>query len=110
MPHYFFHFTDGHRQFTDSVGINLTGISAAQLYAAEKIRELQQAMPGVKLQNWLGWKIIAVDSIGNTVYEIGFDSPRLYGTKLRQHITQLARNRVVDAKMRPARSMSAKGH
>jgi len=30
-------------------------------------------MPGVKLQNWLGWKIVAVDKVGNTVYEVGFD-------------------------------------
>ena len=108
MPHYFFHFTDGHRQFTDSVGVDLAGISAAQLYAAEKIRGLQAAMPGVKLQNWLGWKIIAVDSVGNIVYEIGFDPTRLYGAKQRQHVAQSAQNRLVDAKIRRVRSTAAK--
>jgi hypothetical protein len=30
-------------------------------------------MPGVKVQNWRGWKIVAVDKVGNTIYEIGFD-------------------------------------
>ena len=53
MPHYFFHFTDGHRQFANSAGVDLTGIVAAQLHAAEKIRGLRDAMPGVKLK--IGW-------------------------------------------------------
>ena len=73
MPRYFFHFTDGRQQFTNSTGVELPGIAAMQLHAAEKIRELREAMPGVKLQNWSNWKIIAADGVGNTLYEIGFD-------------------------------------
>ena len=73
MPRYFFHFTDGRQQFTDSTGVELPGIAAMQQHAAEKIRELREAMPGVKLQNWSNWKIIAADGVGNTLYEIGFD-------------------------------------
>ena len=104
MSLYFFHFTDGHRQFTDSVGVDLTGIAAAKLHAAEKIRGLQDAMPGVKLQNWLGWKIIAVDTVGNTVYEIGFDPTRLRDAKMRWYMAQAQRHRLVDRKIRPIRS------
>ena len=73
MPRYFFHFTDGRQKFTDSTGVELPGIGAMRQHAAQQIRDLRGVLPGVKLQDWLGWKIIAVDSIGNTVYEIGFD-------------------------------------
>ena len=105
MPHYFFHFTDGHRQFTDSAGVDLAGIAAAQQHAADKIRGLRDAMPGVKLQNWLGWKIIAVDSVGNTVYEVGFDftTQTLLETSVPQ---SRAAMRVPDAKVRHVVSVS----
>jgi hypothetical protein len=80
MPRYFFHFTDDHQQFTDSTGVELPGIAGMRQHAAEKIRELREAMPGVKLQNWSNWKIIAADGVGNTLYEIGFDSTPLSRT------------------------------
>ncbi len=73
MPRYFFHFTDGRRTFTDVVGVELSGVAAMRQYAAEELRRLRSVMPDEKLQNWLGWKIIAVDSVGNTIYEVGFD-------------------------------------
>ena len=77
MPRYFFHFTDGRQQFSDSTGVELPGIPAMRQHATEKIRELREAMPGVKLQNWRDWKIIATDGVGNTLFEIGFDPTSL---------------------------------
>jgi hypothetical protein len=73
MPRYFFHFTDGRQKFTDTTGVVLPSIGAMRQHAAQQIHELCGVMPAETLQNWLGWKIIAVDSVGNTVYEIGFD-------------------------------------
>ena len=54
-------------------------------HATEQIRQLRSVTPGgVKLQNWLGWKIIAADNVGNTVYEIGFDFASLDDPEMRQ--------------------------
>ena len=72
MPRYFFHFTNG-RMFTDLTGVELPGVAAARQHATQQIHQLCNVMPGVKLQNWLGWKIVAVDKVGNTVYEVDFD-------------------------------------
>ncbi|HXZ21272.1 MAG TPA: hypothetical protein VEH78_00740 [Pseudolabrys sp.] len=80
MPRYFFHFTDGRRKFTDSTGVELPGTAAVRQHAVEQIRELRGAMSEVKLQKWLGWKIIADDSAGNTVFEIDFDFTSLKTT------------------------------
>jgi len=76
MPRYFFHLTDGRRQFTDSAGVELPGIWAMRQHAAKQIRELRGAMPETNLQDWTGWKIIAADNIGNTLFEVGFDVRR----------------------------------
>jgi len=84
MPRYFFQFTDGRQRFTDSTGVELPSILAVRQHAARQIRELRGLIPDVNLQNWLGWKIIAVDSIGNPVYEIGFDFTQLADPKMRQ--------------------------
>jgi hypothetical protein len=73
MPRYFFHFTNGRQTFTDSAGVELPGVAAARQHATQQIHQLRKVMPGVKVQNWLGWKIVAVDKVGNTVYEIGFE-------------------------------------
>ncbi len=73
MPRYFFHFTNDRQKFTDSAGVELPGIAAARQHATQQIHQLRAVMPGVKVQNWLGWKIVAVDNVGNTVYEVGFD-------------------------------------
>ena len=73
MPRYFFHFTNGRQTFTDSTGVELAGVAAARQHATQQIHQLRNVMPGVKLQNWLGWKIVAIDKVGNTVYEVGFD-------------------------------------
>jgi hypothetical protein len=77
MPRYFFHFTNGRQNFPDSTGVELPGIAAMRQHATEQILQLRSVMPGVKLQNWLGWKITVVDNVGNTVYEVGFDSAAL---------------------------------
>ena len=84
MPRYFFHFTNGGQTFTDSTGVELPGIAAMRQHATEQIRQLRSVMPGVKFQNWLGWKIIAADIVGNTVYEIGFDFASLDDPEMRQ--------------------------
>jgi hypothetical protein len=73
MPRYFFHFSDGKRTFTDSIGVELTGIAAAHLQAAEQIRGMRSALTERALQDWSGWKMIGVDAEGKTVFEVGFD-------------------------------------
>jgi Domain of unknown function (DUF6894) len=73
MPRYFFHFSDGKRTFTDSTGIEFTGIAAARAHATEQIREMKIALSERALQNWSGWKMIIVNADGKTIFEIGFD-------------------------------------
>ena len=73
MPRYFFHLTDGCRTYADAAGVELPDISATRQYATEQTRQLRRVMSEPMLQAWSCWKVIAADSIGNTVYEIGFD-------------------------------------
>jgi hypothetical protein len=73
MPRYFFHFSDGNRTFTDSIGIELTGIAAARAQATAQIREIRGALSERNLQDWSGWKMTVVDAAGKTVFEVGFD-------------------------------------
>jgi hypothetical protein len=84
MPRYFFHFTDGRQQFTDSTGVELPSIEAMRQHAMQQIRELRDAIPSVKLQNWSHWKIVVVDNVGNTAYKIGFDFTLLDNPLMRQ--------------------------
>jgi hypothetical protein len=77
MPRYYFHFSDGKRTFTDSIGVELTGITAARSQVTAQIREMRGALSEHTLKDWSGWTMTAVDSKGKTVLEIGFDlSPR----------------------------------
>ena len=77
MPRYFFHFSDGKRTFTDSTGIELNGIAAARAHATVQIRDMRAALPGGRLQNWSGWKMIVIDMNGKTLLEVSFDlTPR----------------------------------
>jgi hypothetical protein len=77
MPHYFFHFSDGKRTFTDSIGVELTGIVAARSQVIAQIREMRGALSDRTLQDWSGWKMIVVDAKGKTVFETSFDlTPR----------------------------------
>jgi hypothetical protein len=73
MPHYFFHFSDGKRTFTDSTGIELTGIAAVRSQATEQIRDMRSALSERTVQDWSGWKMIVVDAKGKRVLEVGFD-------------------------------------
>jgi hypothetical protein len=73
MPHYYFHFSDGKRTFTDSIGVELTGIAAARSQITAQIREMRGALFELTLQDWSGWTMTAVDATGKTLFEIGFD-------------------------------------
>ena len=77
MPRYYFHFSDGKRTFTDSIGVELTGIAAARSQVTAQIREMRGALSKRTLQDWSGWKMIVIDTKGKTVLEVGFDlNPR----------------------------------
>ena len=67
MPRYFFHFSDGKRTFTDTKGVELFGLAAARAHAAAQIRDMRVTLSGRSLQDWAGWKIIAVDAKGASV-------------------------------------------
>jgi hypothetical protein len=73
VPRYYFHFSDGKRTFTDSIGVELTGIAAARSQVTAQIHEMRGALSERILQDWLGWTMIAVDAKGKTLFEIGFD-------------------------------------
>ena len=73
MPRYYFHFSDGKRIFTDSIGVELTGIAAARSQVTAQIREMRGTLSKRTLQDWSGWTITVVDTKGKTVFEIGFD-------------------------------------
>lgn len=75
MPRYFFHLTDGTIEFTNSTGIELPGIASMRQHATEQIRKLSDAIPKHTIAIWSKWKIIAVDSAGNKVVEIGVSTP-----------------------------------
>jgi hypothetical protein len=72
MPRYFFHFSDGNRTFTDSTGIELTGIAAAHSQATAQMRDMQSGLSERALQDWSDWKMIVIDAKGKTVLEVGF--------------------------------------
>jgi hypothetical protein len=73
MPRYYFHFSDGKRTFTDSTGIELTGIAAARSHAIVQVRDLRVALCEPRIQDWSGWTMTIVDAKGKTLFEIGFD-------------------------------------
>jgi hypothetical protein len=73
VPRYFFHFSDGQRQFTDATGHELRGIAAARAHARQQVRELKAAMCHPHIQDLSAWTLTAVDTEGRTVCELGFD-------------------------------------
>jgi len=73
MPRYFFHFSDGKRTFTDSIGVELTGIAAARSQVTAQIREMRGALFEGTLQDWSGWTMTIVDAKGKTLFKVGFD-------------------------------------
>jgi hypothetical protein len=72
MPRYFFHLNDGKRTFTDSTGIELTGIVAARARARAQILEIKSTLPLYRVLDWAGWKMIVSDADGKIVAEINF--------------------------------------
>lgn len=73
MPRYFFHFSDGKRRFTDSLGVELSGIAAARAHAIQQVRDLKAAMCAPTIQDTSGWSMSVVDVKGGDVFAIGFD-------------------------------------
>ena len=73
MPRYFFHFSDGKRQFTDSSGIELSGMAAARANATRQVRELKVAMCHPNVQDLSAWSMTVLDAKKNPVFSLGFD-------------------------------------
>ena len=73
MPHYFFHFSDGKRRFSDTTGQELRGLGAARQHAVKQLRELKVAMCDPHIQDLSGWTMTVANADGATVFEIGFD-------------------------------------
>jgi hypothetical protein len=73
VPRYFFHFSDGKRQFTDGVGIEFYGVAAARTHAVRHVRELKAAMCLPQIQDLSGWTMTVADAGGRVVFEIDFD-------------------------------------
>jgi len=76
VPRYYFHFSDGQRQFTDGPGRELNGIAAARMHANQQVRELKMAMCDPHVQDLSGWTMTVVDATGKTVFETHFDRKR----------------------------------
>ena len=81
MPRFYFHFSDGKRQFTDSSGVELSGMSAARANATRQVRELKVAMCHPHVQDLSGWSMTVLDARKKPVFKMGFDqwSPRAKG-------------------------------
>lgn len=73
MPRFFFHFTDGSRQFSDDSGIDLAGLGAARAHATEQVRELKAAMCDPYIQDLSGWSMSVADAQERVVFVLGFD-------------------------------------
>ena len=81
VPRYYFHFSDGKRQFTDDTGVELSGIAAARANATQQVRELKVAMCHPHVQDLSGWSMTVHDAQKKPVFKIGFDQrpPRTKG-------------------------------
>ena len=77
VPRYYFHFSDGQRQFTDGAGCELSGLAAARAHATQQVRELKAAMCDPYIQDLSGWTMIVTDAAGRTIFETQFDSKRI---------------------------------
>lgn len=73
MPRYFFHFSDGKRQFTDGSGVELSGMAAARAHAIAQVREIKMAMCHPAIQDLSGWSMSVIDAKGADVFALGFD-------------------------------------
>ena len=73
MPRYYFHFSDGKREFADTVGCELRGLAEARVHSAVQVRDLKAVLCAPSLADLSGWSMRVADTGGKTVYEIGFD-------------------------------------
>jgi hypothetical protein len=73
VPRYYFHFTDGERQFSDDEGHELAGLGAARAHATEHVRELKAAMCAPAIRDLSGWSMTVTDARGRAVFVLGFD-------------------------------------
>jgi hypothetical protein len=73
VPRYFFHFSDGKRQFSDSTGTELSGLSAARRHATEHVRDLKAAMCDPHVLDLSGWSMTVANARGHEVFTLGFD-------------------------------------
>lgn len=73
VPRYFFHFSDGERQFSDGKGHELDGLRAARAHATGQVRELKAAMCDARIQDFSAWSMSVADAKGAIVFVIGFD-------------------------------------
>lgn len=69
----FFHFNDGKRRVTDTIGVELTGIAAARKHAMAQIREMKNILLKRQIQNWSELQMVVVNADGKMVFEVGFD-------------------------------------
>jgi Domain of unknown function (DUF6894) len=62
VPRYYFHFSDGKRQFTDGSGVELSGMAAARANATRQVRELKVAMCQPHVQDLSRWSMTVLDA------------------------------------------------
>jgi hypothetical protein len=73
VPRYFFHFSDGKRRFSDALGQELSGMSAARAHALLQVRDLKAAMCDPGIQDLSGWSMTVVNADDTVVFETSFD-------------------------------------
>ena len=73
MPRYYFHFSDGKHVFSDSIGLELTGLADIRDRVIKQIRTVKSSQSEHSVQDWADWKMNVVDANGNLVLEVGFE-------------------------------------
>ena len=73
VPRYFFHFSDGKRRFSDTQGLELSGMAAARAHALRQVRDLKAAMCDPGIQDLSAWSMTVVNDDDTVVFETGFD-------------------------------------
>jgi Domain of unknown function (DUF6894) len=73
MPRYYFHFSDGKREFGDAIGCELRGLAEARQHTAVAVRDLKAVLCAPSIADLSGWSMRVADASGKTVHEIGFD-------------------------------------
>ena len=74
VPRYYFHFSDGKRQFSDNAGLELRGMAEARKTAARQVRELKLAVCHPNVQDLSAWSMTVVDSRHKPVFSVGFEA------------------------------------